>query len=268
MRYILIVLWLFLGLGYYLIARSCGKEMDPIASIEDTTIVDSGLKKEIPCPRIGPFAFNQGSADLIKTNHWDTFKDSLLLLLVENKKIQIVGLTIEGESKLGDLGKQRAHSLASAMGMKEENLQIYESNLGKKNYHSDCQIPGARIKLVRVTEKIKEIQDRTLIYFPYNSTNKLNDEEVESYLDGLALKVIESNQQIRLTGHTDNKGEPDYNLKLGQSRAEVIKNYLVSKLVPIDNIIAVSKGEKEPIADNDNEEGRAQNRRTELEIIN
>jgi len=91
---------------------------------------------------------------------------------------------------------------------------------------------------------------------------------VEDYLDALALKVIKSKQQIQLTGHTDDKGEPDYNIKLGQARAQVIKNYLVSQKVPTESILTLSKGETQPIADNEKEEGRAQNRRTELQIIN
>ncbi|MCL4132820.1 UNVERIFIED_CONTAM: hypothetical protein GTU68_002768 [Idotea baltica] len=139
--------------------------------------------------------------------------------------------------------------------------------MGEVKFSSECEIPGAKIKLVTVTQKIKEIQDRTLIYFPYNSTNKLNDAEVEKYLDALAIKIIKSNNRVRLTGHTDNKGTPEYNLELGQNRAEVIKSYLLSKGVQHENLVTLSKGEVQPISENETEQGRAQNRRTELEII-
>ncbi len=271
MRYLLILLWLLLGPGYYFLAKQCGQISEPsfvdeqvhlpVASTNTKTI------KETPCPKVEAFAFNRGSADLIKLAGWDSYKDSLLALLNEEKKIQIVGLVVEGESNVNDFGMLRAKAISSAMGVPEESLQLYSSNIAKVNFKYDCKMPGARIKLVTVTEKIKEVQDRTLIYFPYNSTNKLNDDEVETYLDALAIQVIKTGEQIRLTGHTDNKGEPKYNLELGQSRAEVIKDYLIFKKVPDENIFALSEGETKPISENTTEEGRAENRRTELEII-
>lgn len=267
MRYILIVLWLLLGLAYYLLSNFCEKDDLISSSINQENISTPIIPKETPCPIINAFAFERGSANLIQTGKWNAFRDSLLVLLTNDKKIQIVGLEFEGESVAQDLGMQRANALSKAMGLPEEKLQVYASKISKPTYKIDCQIPGARIKLVTVTEKIKEIQDRTLIYFPYNSTNKLNDKEVETYLDAVAKKVINSNERIRLTGHTDDKGEPEYNLSLGQSRAEVIRNYLLSRNVPLDNILVFSEGEINPIADNNTEQGRAQNRRTELEII-
>jgi len=272
MRYVLIVLWLLLGPGYYVLAKKCKQANKPVdeSALVASTVPPSKPEtiKETPCPRIGPFAFNRGSADIIITKKWKSYKDSIVGLLTNEKKVQIVGLQFEGESSNKELAKQRAFAISSALGLPEESLQLYSSNESKPSYKSDCKIPGARVKLVTVTEKIKEIKDRTLIYFPYNSTNKLNDKEVETYLDALASKVLKTKQQIRLTGHTDAKGETDYNLELGQSRAEVIKNYLISKNVPADKIITLSKGETEPIADNESTQGRAQNRRTELEIIN
>jgi len=268
MRYVLILLWLLLGPAYYFIAKSCSQTESKTDSKEKMAAVVPSIHEEVPCPRIGPFAFERSSADLLKTNQWNSYIDSLQGLLTKDKKIQIIGLFAEGESQKEDLGMERAHAIADAIGLPSESIQVYSSNIGKPKYKIDCQFPGARIKLVTVTKKIKEIKDRTLIYFPYNSTNKLNDKEVEIYLDALAGKIIESNQKVQLTGHTDNEGDPDYNLKLGQSRAEVIKNYLLSQNVPAQNVITLSRGELEPIEDNDTKEGRAQNRRTELKIIN
>jgi len=55
-------------------------------------------------------------------------------------------------------------------------------------------------------------------------------------------------------------------MRLGQRRADVIKNYLISKGVSRANIIASSKGETSPRADNSTASGKAENRRTELQI--
>lgn len=268
MRYLIIILWLLLGLGYFFLASNC-TSIDEVASSSITTLNKVEEPIQVPCPIIVAFAFERSSAELIINDHWLSYKDSLLRLLTSDKKIQIVGLEVEGEAttKYIDLGIARAQAIADKLALNEDNLQIYSSNIGRVNYRDDCKIPGAQIKLVTVSEKIKEIKDRTLIYFPYNSTNKLNDREVEAYLDVLALDINKTNKRIRLTGHTDNMGKPDYNMELGRSRAEVIKSYLISKGVPSENILSLSRGETLPISDNTKESGRAQNRRTELEII-
>jgi len=80
--------------------------------------------------------------------------------------------------------------------------------------------------------------------------------------------VKSSGQKVRLTGHTDSLGNDAYNMNLGRQRANIIKNYLMEQGVPSSQIIAQSRGESQPIASNATEQGRAKNRRTELQIIN
>ena len=69
---------------------------------------------------------------------------------------------------------------------------------------------------------------------------------------------------ITITGHTDSVGQDDDNLALSQSRAESVRDYLVSAGIPEFRLDAVGFGEKSPIADNNSPEGRAQNRRIEF----
>ncbi|WP_106420249.1 MULTISPECIES: OmpA family protein [Salinicola] len=94
--------------------------------------------------------------------------------------------------------------------------------------------------------------------------------QAESILDGISQKLMASSNtnaklRIRLDGYTDSVGPADYNQKLSQRRADSVKAYLVNKGFNADNIMTYGHGESDPIASNDTAEGRAQNRRVELD---
>lgn len=75
---------------------------------------------------------------------------------------------------------------------------------------------------------------------------------------------------IEIRGHTDNaskSGDADYNLKLSQKRADAVKAAIAAKGINASRIIATGYGDKNPVADNSTEEGRALNRRTEFIIL-
>jgi OOP family OmpA-OmpF porin len=67
-------------------------------------------------------------------------------------------------------------------------------------------------------------------------------------------------------GHTDSVGSDEYNQELSQKRASSVAEYLLSQGVTPSKVTSEGKGESEPVADNETEEGRAQNRRVELHI--
>lgn len=72
--------------------------------------------------------------------------------------------------------------------------------------------------------------------------------------------------KLQLEGHTDSVGSDEYNLKLSQSRADAVRDFLVQQGVPVANISAVGLGRSDPVASNDNAAGRQQNRRVELVV--
>ena len=72
---------------------------------------------------------------------------------------------------------------------------------------------------------------------------------------------------IEVAGHTDNVGEDQNNMRLSQSRANSVKNYLVEHGIGAERLIAKGYGENVPVADNNTPEGRQQNRRTEVKVI-
>src|SRR2546427_278064 len=92
--------------------------------------------------------------------------------------------------------------------------------------------------------------------------------EGKAKLDDLASKVKGINLEVVIAvGHTDSVGSDAYNQKLSVRRAEAVKAYLVSKGIEKNRVYTEGKGEKQPIADNKTKEGRAKNRRVEIEVV-
>jgi len=92
--------------------------------------------------------------------------------------------------------------------------------------------------------------------------------EGKSKLDDLAAKVRGINLEVVIAiGHTDAIGTDAYNQGLSVRRAESVKAYLVSKGIEANRVYTEGKGKKQPVADNKTKEGRAKNRRVEIEVI-
>ena len=72
---------------------------------------------------------------------------------------------------------------------------------------------------------------------------------------------------IIAVGHTDAVGTDGYNQGLSVKRSEAVKAYLVSKGIEKNRVYTEGKGEKQPVADNKTTEGRAKNRRVEIEVV-
>ena len=85
--------------------------------------------------------------------------------------------------------------------------------------------------------------------------------DLVSKMGGINLEVIIA------VGHTDSVGTDAYNQKLSVRRSEAVKSYLVAKGVEKNRVYTEGKGEKQPVADNKTAEGRAKNRRVEIEVV-
>ena len=103
-------------------------------------------------------------------------------------------------------------------------------------------------------------------FFDFDKSNL--KPEGRQILDQVAAQANTINLETLIaTGHTDSIGTEQYNMGLSQRRANSVKEYLISKGMAADRIYVEGKGETSPVASNATREGRAQNRRVEIEIV-
>jgi outer membrane protein OmpA-like peptidoglycan-associated protein len=104
------------------------------------------------------------------------------------------------------------------------------------------------------------------VFFDINKFDLKPESQVE--LDKLVQLLNENPRvKIEISGHTDNAGKPSDNIVLSNNRAKAVVNYLVSKGIASLRVTSKGFGETKPVADNKTEEGRTQNRRTELRVV-
>ena len=197
---------------------------------------------------------------------FQNYRDSIVGLLAEGGVLEITGLYSTVENFADDnqnLGECRANAIRAAFAnLTESQVEVKElAVIGRELANHE------RVRFQIMKAPTSDIDIEAVIYFPFNSTNKLNDREIEQYLNEVAERVKNSGEKIRLTGHTDSEGSESANLRLGQRRANQIADYLLGQGVLRSQIESLSKGESAPVASNKTEVGRARNRRTELQII-
>jgi len=123
--------------------------------------------------------------------------------------------------------------------------------------------PAPVVAPVPSSEKVTYAADA---FFDFNKADL--KPEAKAKLDDLVSKTKEINLEVIIAvGHTDSIGSDAYNDKLSVKRAESIKTYLTGKGVEANRVYTEGKGKKQPVADNKTAEGRAKNRRVEIEVV-
>lgn len=105
------------------------------------------------------------------------------------------------------------------------------------------------------------------VYHDFNKSKIISDPDFDNYIEKLVDYADEvTGSKLKVTGHTDNVGSENYNYRLGMERAQSTRDYLVKMGISEQIISISSEGESSPVATNDTETGRSQNRRTEVHI--
>jgi len=123
-------------------------------------------------------------------------------------------------------------------------------------------------KFKQELEQIEEGGKLTLknIFFDFDKTELLPKSFIE--LDKLFEFIQEQSiDLVEISGHTDSKGNDDYNRKLSDARAKAVVDYLISRGIEKEKLTSIGYGEGEPIDTNDTDGGRANNRRVEFKIL-
>jgi len=127
------------------------------------------------------------------------------------------------------------------------------------------QMAGTGVDVVRKGENIT-------LDMPGNLTFGFDSAEVNASFHPVLDKVAQTLREydktvIEVAGHTDSTGSDTYNQALSERRANNVAAYLSAQGVPATRMVTVGAGEAHPVASNDTEEGRAQNRRVEITIV-
>ncbi len=183
---------------------------------------------------------------------------------------------------------QKVETLSEAVEKNQERIRVVEG----ENQRQDGEIKSADAKAASAGSLAGEAKGDAakafgeaqramkgkLIYEVTLSNDKVRfslnaaelADEARAMIDDLANKIKADNRGlwIEVEGHTDNTGDEGYNQRLGLERAEAVRNYLYqSHGIPLHRISVFSFGETQPVAENANRDGRAQNRRVVIKVL-
>jgi outer membrane protein OmpA-like peptidoglycan-associated protein len=137
--------------------------------------------------------------------------------------------------------------------------------------YMDAQEAKLRKKLAGTGVSVTRQGDNIVLNMPGNITFKTGSSDLNAdfykVLDGVGLVVEEYNKTlIVIEGHTDSVGSDDSNQSLSERRASSVGQYLMGKGVNGQRVLTAGFGEARPVASNDTDSGRSQNRRVEVRL--
>jgi outer membrane protein OmpA-like peptidoglycan-associated protein len=202
------------------------------------------------------------------------WKDSIYNFLNKHQDRELLisakYLSEEGEPR----GMERASFLKDLLVQAQVNPGriIPQAVLAEYSYDASGKYPdGIAMVFRQLSEEHKKEVEKSIankILYTEFATAEFNpDRTLQAYVYELKAYLSEHpDKTVNVTGHTDSKGSAASNYNLGLKRAGAVVNYLVSQGLDKTKFKVLSKGETQPVATNDTEEGRAMNRRIEIEV--
>ncbi len=267
--FVFIILFLFLLLLWFSYNRyqtCCGSEDSNKITEQPVTKPVVQTEKTPEKKQDGSLLFNWKSDKAHENEFWGAKKAGILSGAADGKILEILGPYFKEEGK--EMGVARAKAVFAKL---TDKIDAKKVEFGAKlvEYYDGAKttpFSGTHYAWLIRNDNITQIDSKTLIYFPTNSTKKISNANIINYLKDVANALKGNDKKVFLSGHSDSRGNDKLNKKLALGRANSIKNELIHLGVSADRISTISYGEEKPIASNDTKEGQQKNRRVELEI--
>ncbi len=184
------------------------------------------------------------------------------------------GQDIEGLEREVSLADEHAMTADQKAGEASQAAEIAQGEAEKAQSAAD-RAQSAADRAIRGVDTLAnrlealddyEVVARETVLFAFESS-KLSD-EARTKLDAAASRLTgETPFVIEVRGFTDKTGNPDYNLRLSEKRAQAVVRYLITRHnIPLHRIFTAGLGSENPAADNTTREGRKMNRRVEVTV--
>jgi outer membrane protein OmpA-like peptidoglycan-associated protein len=212
----------------------------------------------------------------------DRFKPFLLLVVLAliiapgcatkkyvSKEVGEVNQKVESLSDSVEANQERIKNAESELERHEGEIDRVDAKADDAGRRADSAKDDAAAAMkVAKGKLLYEVTLSNDVSFGFGDA-KLSD-EAKAVIDELCQKIKADNRSLYLEieGHTDNTGDEAYNERLGLQRAEAVRAYIYEAHgIPLHRISVFSFGESQPIADNSTRDGRAQNRRVVIKVL-
>lgn len=241
----------------------------PDDGLSNTGNNDANLDSGVP-------TFNWSDQTPLTSENFEAYQNEILKGLEDDKDLEITGYYFPEEEtpdNFENMGMARANELRNLFKdfIGEDRIIINSKLVEKIEGAEDNPFESSEFNWV-TRSRVNDTTIRSFdvnnitINFPFNSSDKEENKEMDDYLPELAEYLVETGKTAHINGHTDSTGDPLYNYDLGLQRAIKIRNLLVKYGAEKSKISVDSKGERYPIASNRTREGEHKNRRVEITL--
>jgi len=202
---------------------------------------------------------------------WDFVMEELSMSLMRIAILALILLALVACDK-----KKSAQSLPDVSGNDQSTVYDSEDGQGQRgsrsselesdDVESDVYIPTINDESIDSVERLDEVTYANLdldwgpIFFAFDNSD-ISDTAKAELAERAEVLMSHGNLRVMLEGHCDSRGTEDYNLALGERRAQTIKRYFIQLGVPVEQLKTMSYGEMRPLVPSESEAAWSRNRR-------